>query len=142
MLAPAKSAKKLSRRCRIDGALERHWPEELAASVEVLPLGGVGHHESVFLHRPTRTLVLTDLVFNLGAEHTGLTRILLKLNNAHGRFGPTRIMRVFTRDKAALLESVRFLQGWDYDRVVLSHGSVVETGGKVLMRQAFEPWGL
>ena len=142
VLAPARAVKKLAGRCRVDGTLERDWPEELAASLEVLPLGGVGHHESVFLHRATRTLVLTDLVFNLGAEATGLTRILLKLNNAHGRFGPTRIMGLFTRDKAALLDSVRFLLGWDFERVVMSHGGVVETGGKALIRQAFRPWGL
>lgn len=142
VLAPTKTVKKLSGRCRFNGALERDWPEEVAASVEMLPLEGLRHGEAAFLHRSTRTLVLTDLVFNLGAGHTGLTRLLLKLNNAHGRFGPTRLMRLFTRDKAALLESVRFLQGWDFDRVIVSHGDVVENGGKALMRQAFEPWGV
>ncbi|MBI3884334.1 MAG: DUF4336 domain-containing protein [Opitutae bacterium] len=37
-------------------------------------------HEVVFLHRPSRTLIIADLAFNLGSEMPLLSKILLKVN--------------------------------------------------------------
>lgn len=143
VLAPRKAVARLARRMRIDGTLEDDWPAELAAALDRLALGGVRVPEAAFCHRATRTLILTDLVFNLGVQFAGLSRLLLKLDDAYGRFGPARLFRwVVLRDKAALLASLRELEQWDYDRIVMSHGDIVETDGKQRMRGAFAPLGL
>ena len=112
-----------------------------------LPFGGaVEHHvfagspmmnEVVLLHRPTRTLVLTDLAFNLPPGARYESRLFHLLVGATGRFGPHRVVRLGIRDRAAAARSLERVLGWDFDRVIVSHGEVLETGGKAAMRDAF-----
>lgn len=112
-----------------------------------LPFGGaVEHHvfagspmmnEVVLLHRPTRTLVLTDLAFNLPPGARNEARLFHRLVGATGRFGPHRVVRLGIRDRAAAARSLERVLGWDFDRVIVSHGEVLETGGKAAMRDAF-----
>ena len=142
VLAPGSARTKLKSRLPVLSTLEDGWTEELAAGLARMPLKGLKTHEHAFFHPASRTLILTDLVFNMGAGARGLTRLLLRLNQSHGRFGPSRLLRwVFTSDKAALLASVRELGQWDYDRVIVSHGGVLERGGKAAMAAAFAEWG-
>ena len=125
------------------GTLEDDWSAELSAGLERLPLAGSRMYEFAFFHPSSRTLILTDLVFNLGTDFRGAVRLFLRLNRIHGRFGPSRLMRwVFLKDKGALLASLREMERWDFDRVVMSHGDLLESGGKDKMRQAFAGWGL
>ena len=112
-----------------------------------LPFGGaVLHHvfggapmmnEVVLLHRPTRTLVLTDLAFNLPSGARNEARLFHRLVGATGRFGPHRIVRLGIRDRAAAARSLEHVLGWDFDRVIVSHGEVLETGGQAAVRDAF-----
>lgn len=96
-------------------------------------------NEVVFLHRPTRTLVLTDLAFNVSAdEGTFLARLFYRIVGAAGRFGPHRLLRLGIRDKAAARTSVQTILGWDFDRVTVTHGAILETGGKEALRRGFE----
>ncbi|MDX1388011.1 MAG: hypothetical protein R3344_02420, partial [Acidobacteriota bacterium] len=124
---------------RIDGTLEADWPLEIDSEIRRVCLAGMRMGgETVFLHVKSRTLVTTDMVFNLGDRPRGLFRILMKLNRAYDRFGPTRLfLSAFVRDKVAFDASVREVLEWDFDRVIMSHGEVVETGGKAMMREAF-----
>ena len=94
-------------------------------------------NEVVFLHRPTRTLVLTDLAFNVPAERTSGARVFYWLVGAAGRFGPHRMVRAFIRDRRAARESVDRLLRWDFDRVIVSHGEVLETGGRGRLAEGF-----
>lgn len=138
VLVPAGVVPKVRRRTRVDGTLEDDWGLELDAALAPLRLEGVRTHEWLFLHRASRTLIVTDLVFNLGREARGLGALLLRLTGAYGRFGPTRLFRwALLRDKAALRASLGVLAGWDYDRLVPAHGAIVETGAAARMRKAF-----
>jgi hypothetical protein len=93
--------------------------------------------EVVFLHRATKTLLLTDLCFNVHAGST-FTRVFMRANGAWQRFGPSRLMRhVVTRDRAALRASLERILAWDFERVVVTHGDVLERGGKPALRAGF-----
>jgi len=94
--------------------------------------------EVAFLHRASRTLLLTDLVFNIRARPSGLARWIMAVNGMVGHFGPSRVARtLFFRDRRALRTSVDRILGWDFDRVIMSHGEVVESGGRSLLEEAF-----
>lgn len=100
-------------------------------------LGAPHTNEMVFLHVPSRTLILTDLAFNIH-QADFMTRLYLRIGNCRGRLKTTAIMRFFVRDKQAARASVeRFLE-WDFDRIVVSHGEVFEHGGPAALREAFE----
>ena len=94
-------------------------------------------NEVAFLHRSSRTLVLTDLVFNLGPEMPLLSRVLLQLNDCYCRFGPSRMLRMSIKDRAALRRSIDHVLNWDFDRIVLSHGRNIANDGKAKLREAF-----
>lgn len=100
-------------------------------------LGAPHTNEMVFLHVPSGTLILTDLAFNIH-ETNLMTRAYLRIGNCYKRLKTTGIMRLFVRDKQAARASVeRFLE-WDFDRIVVSHGEVLEHGGRAALREAFE----
>jgi hypothetical protein len=110
------------------------WAEEIDPLVFwALPI----FNEVVFLHRPSRTLVTTDLVFNFREIESRLLRLAMRLNGAYGRFGPSRLVRLLTRDRASARESIQQILDWEFDRVVMAHGEIVETEGRKALRGAF-----
>jgi hypothetical protein len=56
---------------------------------------------------------------------------------APGRFGPHRLIRAGIRDRAAARRSLERILEWDFDRVVMSHGAVLERGGRARLRECF-----
>ncbi len=94
-------------------------------------------NEVAFLHRASHTLILTDLAFNLGPEMPLLSRVLLRVNGCYGKFGPSRLLKTTIKDPPALRRSLDQILAWDFDRVVVSHGRNIETGGKTMLREAF-----
>lgn len=95
-------------------------------------------NEVVFFHPASRTLVLTDLAFNVPKGRREGARIFLWLSGAEGRFGPHRFVRFMTRDRKAARASLERILAWDFDRVIVSHGEVLETGGREAVRKGFE----
>jgi uncharacterized protein DUF4336 len=114
------------------------WAAELE---QHLVRGAPQANEVVFFHPESRTAIFTDLVFNLPAETRAdnlVSRLFFALMGAAGRFGPHRIMRwFFIRDRKATRDSIDRILRWDFDRVVMSHGDVLERGGKAAVREAF-----
>lgn len=94
-------------------------------------------NEVVFLHRASRTLILTDLAFNLGPDMPLLSRVLLKVNGAYDCFAASRLLRTTIKDRAALRQSLDKIFAWNFDRIVLSHGRNVDSGGKEMLREAY-----
>jgi hypothetical protein len=94
-------------------------------------------NEVVFFHPASRTLMLTDLAFNMVHPRPGRARVFCRLIGATGRFGPHRMVRLMIRDRAAARASVRQILAWDFDRVIVTHGEVLETGGKARIAEAF-----
>jgi hypothetical protein len=93
-------------------------------------------NEIVFLHRASRTLILTDLVFNLGADMPLLSRALLRINGCYDCLAVSRLLRTTIKDRAALRASLDRMFAWDFDRVVVSHGRNLEAGAKDALRTA------
>jgi hypothetical protein len=118
----------------LDDALRTVWAGQLEF---LLFEGAPGISEVVFLHPESRTLILTDLAFNLPPGAPNRARVFHALVGAVGRFGPHRIVRAAIRDKRAARRSADRILAWDFDRVVVSHGLVLETGGKRAMETAF-----
>lgn len=94
-------------------------------------------NEVVFFHPASRTLVLTDLAFNVHAGPGNRARFFHWLVGAVDHFGPHRIVRLGIRDKAAARRSLQALLAWDFDRVVMAHGEVLEKGGRAELEAGF-----
>jgi hypothetical protein len=122
--------------CVLDDAVAPPW----GAGLPMRQLRGAPMmNEVVLFHPPSRTLVLTDLAFNVPADGGG-ARVFHWLVGATGRFGPHRIVRLGIRDRAAAGASLEAMRAWDFDRVIVSHGDVLERGGKAAFERAFARW--
>ncbi len=94
-------------------------------------------NEMAFLHRPSRTLILTDVLFNVPRPEHWYTRLAMTVNGGYGRLLSTRVFRTTIKDRAAFRRSIEALLAWDFDRVIVTHGDVVERGGYEALREAF-----
>ena len=94
-------------------------------------------NEVVFLHRASRTLIMCDLAFNFGPRAAAPTRFLMRLIRSYGRFGPSTLDPWLIRDRRAARESLERILVWDFDRVVVAHGDVLECGGRDALRQGY-----
>lgn len=111
---------------------------EWAGQVEVLPWrGAILLGEVVFFHHPSRTLVLTDTLHNVGTQAPRLTRFVYRMLGGYGRPGTWLVDRLINRDRAAARSTVDTLLAWEPERLVLAHGHVVEREGTRVLREAY-----
>ena len=94
-------------------------------------------NEVVFCHRASRTLILCDLAFNFGPRAAAPTRLLMRLLRSYGRFGPSKLDPLLIRDRRAARQGLERILGWDFDRVVVAHGDVLESGGREALREGY-----
>lgn len=98
-------------------------------------------NEVVVLHRPSRTLVLTDLVFHFGSDAPWLTRAAMRGLCGYPGCRATALERVGMR-RAQAREELGTVLSWDFDRLVMAHGEVIETGGKQALAGAYRWLGV
>ena len=127
---------------RFDGELPDDAPAEWAGVFDVacfraMPLS----NEVVLLHRPSRTVVVTDLVISLGTggpgEIRGRSRTGLRIAGLRGEVGTTLLERLATRDKRAASAFLDEVLAWDFERIVLAHGTIVEKDARETLRRAW-----
>jgi hypothetical protein len=112
-------------------------PEWAADLDQTLFRGDVLVTEVDFFHRHSRTLILTDVCFNIPSDRSFTTRMIARWLGILDRLAPSRTFRLLLRDRQAGRQSVERILAWDFDRVIISHGSIVETGGREQFRRAF-----
>jgi hypothetical protein len=120
------------------GILDDEAPEEWREEVgQVFFRGRPYENEVVFFHRPSHTLLLCDLAFNFGPSSAAPTRLLMKLLRSYGRLGPSTLDPLLIRDRRAARESLERILSWDFDRVIVAHGDVLESGGHEVLRRGY-----
>ncbi len=117
------------------------WSEEVAvARVEGAPEFG----EIVMLHRPSRTLIVADLIVNFSGEQKLLAKLFLRIATVGGKHNPgmTVPFKKAIKDEAAYAASLRAILAWDFDRIVVGHGTPLETHGKEKLRATLQNAGV
>jgi hypothetical protein len=116
---------------RVDEVLAEGKPEAFGGEIEAVIIEGAPEmNEVVFLHRPSRTLVVSDLLFNITRPEGLATKVLLTLVGTRGKLAKSRLWWRFTKDRAAWDASVKKALAWDFDRVIMAHGDVVVEDGQ------------
>lgn len=113
-------------------------PAAWAGQIESLLVQGFRLNEVVLFHPSSRTLVVTDLCFNIHNSASQVSRLFFRANGMWQRFGPSRLIRrLAVSDRAALRQSLETILEWDFDRIIPGHGSTIEHGGKDALRAAW-----
>lgn len=116
---------------------------ELGAGLELFSIEGMPRiNERAVLHRPTRTLIVADLAFNLEEPRSWTEGLLQRLFGLHGGLRVSRLFRLMIRDRGRFRASVRRVLEQDFDRLIVGHGAIVETGARGRLRVAFDRFGI
>ncbi|MEO1589845.1 MAG: DUF4336 domain-containing protein [Cyanobacteria bacterium J06632_22] len=119
------------------------WPglaHQFFTGLKTLGLNGVDDFgECVFLHAASRTLIVTDAAFYFDETFPALTQFAMQLLGSYKHLRPSLLERVVSPRKA-VLASLRTVLDWDFERVVMAHGSVIEHEGKTKLRQGYAPF--
>jgi hypothetical protein len=113
-------------------------PAAWEGQVESLLVQGFRLHEVLLFHRSTRTLILTDLCFNIRRSSSRVARTFFRANGMWQHFGPSRaIRRVGVSDHAALRRSLERALAWDFGRIIPGHGDIIDHAGPAAIREAW-----
>ncbi|KAI8942161.1 hypothetical protein NX059_000249 [Plenodomus lindquistii] len=113
------------------------------------------NQEIVFHHKPTRSLITADLMFNLPATeqysktnidpNSGiLTKIFGALQSTKGSaIWQQRTIWYGTsaKDRKGFAQSISKINSWDFERIIACHGDVIEGEGKGIFQKVFK-WHL
>lgn len=125
------------------GVLDEGGPAAWTGRLEMVGLAGTRlWNEFVFFLPESRTLICSDLVFNIHDIPNLATHIMLWLVGARRRFAQSRAERWFlVKDRKRFGDSLADVLRWDFDRIVMAHGRIVETGGHQMLAREVS-WAL
>ena len=99
--------------------------------------------EVAFAHENSGTLILVDLLENIGDDYTHEAGLLLKFwwkavfhmwNNP--KAAPE--YQIGWGDKQVVRKALEKILAWDFDRIILAHGNLVESNAKAILIKAWE----
>lgn len=106
--------------------------------MDLVPIQGMPKiEETALFHRASGTLWMTDMAFNIRTSEHLPTRLILRLNGAFRRFGPSRIAPSMVRDPRALRRTVDRLLALRPTRLLPAHGDPVKVDATQLLAQGF-----
>lgn len=95
-------------------------------------------NESVFFHPESHTLVLTDTAFHFDESFPWITQLAAKVIGGYKKLSPSLLERFATQDKQKVKQSVQKVLTWDFKRVIMAHGSIVENDAKRQFKEGYE----
>lgn len=134
------------RKCRdlpFRAALEDSPPPEWDPGIDQAWFrGSFAMDEIVFLHRPSATVIVADLIQTFGdrflREHWGFWRFLARLDGlTEDQAGAPREWRLSFIDRAAARRARDKVLGWNCRRVIVAHGELPRANGHALIEKSF-----
>lgn len=105
--------------------------------VDEVPIRGFRLRETVLVHRPGRTAIVTDLVHNIGRPEHGWTRLYAKMMGFYDRVALSRVLRwTAFDDRGAARRSVDALLDHGFDGLIVGHGSPIAGRGREALAAA------
>ncbi len=94
-------------------------------------------NEVIFYHQPSKSLIVTDLAFNLNDVNGFGAWLILSTFGTYKKFGISRFFLLAVKDKAAFKRSLEKIFEWDFQQIIMSHGGVVTTDAQSILHDAF-----
>lgn len=113
------------------------WADDIE---QVMVRGSKIHIEAVFLHKASKTLILTDLIENFESKKLPFVlRILLPLAGVLDPNGqmPRDMRMTFRRGRKQLRAAIEQMIEWAPERILIAHGRWYERDAVAELRRAF-----
>ena len=120
------------------GRLQNFAPAGWAGDLEQLVFKGNLFIEEVeFLHKKSRTLILTDFLQNYNCERGDPAGNIVKQIGGVLNGGVPLDLRLSFTNRQLGREVLATLLSWDFDKLIVAHGSCVEHDAKAFVENAF-----
>jgi hypothetical protein len=125
---------------RYDGFLGDSPPSCLVPDFELAGVFGRLMSEVAMLHAPSRTLLLVDLIENIGDETPRINWLLKACWKLLGMWNvpvPAPEYRFGWRHRAEARAALEKIVAWDFERIVIAHGDLIEHDAKATAERAW-----
>lgn len=127
-LVPEKFSNRRELRAEVLGALPSAWRGE----IEMLMIAGMPRiQEHVFLHVPSGTLIVADLLVSITPAYPAwmqwFARAVMRWDDG---VGMDPLFRWMIDDRVAFRRSIEEILGWDFRRVIVGHAGVIDRDAK------------
>jgi hypothetical protein len=134
-------ARTAKRHLVLDETLGDEAPEAWEGAFDQCVASGSLLTEVDFLHRATRTLVITDLIENFEPRRVRnpFLRWLMQVTGAADPDGkaPIDMQLSFIGRRSELRKAAERMLGWAPEKIILSHGRCYDTNGAAELKRAF-----
>ena len=124
---------------RIDRTLGDAPDPGLADVITEVPIDGCRLGEVVLFYRPANTLLVADLVHNVGRPSGWWTRAYTKLAGFYDEVALSRVLRwTAFNDRAAARVSIDRVLGLGFERLMVGHGEPIDAGASSAFERAYD----
>ncbi len=110
-----------------------------AAELDYLLVQGIpAANETEWFHKPSATLIMTDLCQWWQGDLPLATTLFAKLTSVRQRLDVPRTVRMLVRDKAAVQVSAAQILQWPFTRVLVAHNSVLDVNAHAEVARALQ----
>lgn len=95
-------------------------------------------NECIFFHPENHTLVLTDTAFHFDESFPLVTQLASRVIGGYKSLSPSVLERLATRETEKVKQAVQTVLAWDFKRVIMAHGTIIENDAKQKFREGYE----
>lgn len=99
--------------------------KEIGTEIAQVEFKGHTLGETIFFHKSSKTLLVTDLLYNLQANNLWFEKWVMWLFGAYGRPSIPVYHKVAIKDKRHIKASVDKIMEWPIQRVIMAHGRII-----------------
>ncbi|WP_287526793.1 hypothetical protein [Okeania sp. SIO2C2] len=81
---------------------------------------------------------MTYIVFNFDESFPFTTKLVFKIMGGYKQLKPSFLERLGTKEKEKVRQSVQKILQWDFRRVIMAHGTIVEDDVKQKFKKGYE----
>ena len=97
-------------------------------------------NETVWWHRRSGTLIVTDLLQWWQGDMSLPARLYARLTGVRHRLGVPTTVRLLVRQREDVRRSARRILDWSFERVITAHNAVIDTDARQQVEQALSCW--
>lgn len=95
-------------------------------------------NETVFYHSNSKTLIITDSAFNFDRTFPWTTQLAARVLGSYGKLKPYWLDKIASKDRQKLKKSIEKILAWDFQRVIMAHGTIVENNAKAQLTAGYQ----
>jgi hypothetical protein len=123
---------------RVDVRLDEAPPDLFGEHWRWRMIPGSPGSECVFLHRPSASLIITDLAMRIDDGAPLPLRLYGRLGGIRSHFGVNRVLRLMYRRRDQARRAIEDVLGWEFQRIIPAHGPIVDRSPRVALSKAFQ----